>query len=323
MKYLPFELHTHTQHSDGDFIVSELIENAKKAGLAGIALTDHNTYSGYNEASDEGKKLEVLVIPGIEWTTFYGHLTVLGGSASNDWRVVSPATIKENVLSARKSGACIGVAHPTRVGYPICTGGWDDFLLKPSEYGIFTHYEVWSYLNPSVQHANLLSERKYASICEENIRLACVYGRDWHRGDSNVVYAATYLGIQGDLSIDNALDAIRNGRTYISCGLHAIFVLNDTNGVEYNVGARVRAGEYRFSGKISYFSDYYTKLNSIEYMEISLIGNGGNYTVPINKDGFFEFNLKCKEKKYLQPVVYGNVKGIYSKLLLATPYFFE
>ena len=79
MKYYPFELHCHTCHSDGSFTPEELILAAKQRGLSGIALTDHNTAAGVKEAVVYGKKYGILVIPGIEWTTFYGHITVLGG----------------------------------------------------------------------------------------------------------------------------------------------------------------------------------------------------------------------------------------------------
>ena len=44
MKYC--DLHTHSIFSDGTFTPAELIEGAQKAGLAAIALTDHNTVAG-------------------------------------------------------------------------------------------------------------------------------------------------------------------------------------------------------------------------------------------------------------------------------------
>lgn len=41
-KWIACELHTHTQHSDGQFTVLELAQTAKQCGLEGIAITDHN-----------------------------------------------------------------------------------------------------------------------------------------------------------------------------------------------------------------------------------------------------------------------------------------
>ena len=65
MSYLPCELHCHTLHSDGDFSVKELQEAAKENHLSLIALTDHNTMSGWDELDDS----VVPAIRGIEWTT--------------------------------------------------------------------------------------------------------------------------------------------------------------------------------------------------------------------------------------------------------------
>ena len=104
MKYYPFELHCHTCHSDGSFTPEELILAAKQRGLSGIALTDHNTAAGVKEAVEYGKKYGVLVIPGIEWTTFYGHITVLGGHSGINWTTVT----KENVVEKNKGSASGG-----------------------------------------------------------------------------------------------------------------------------------------------------------------------------------------------------------------------
>ena len=72
MSYLPCELHCHTLHSDGDFSVKELQEAAKENHLSLIALTDHNTMSGWDELDDS----VVPAIRGIEWTTYFGHMLV-------------------------------------------------------------------------------------------------------------------------------------------------------------------------------------------------------------------------------------------------------
>ena len=52
MSYLPCELHCHSVHSDGDYTVCELQKKAIDDHLAIIALTDHNTFSGWDEIDD-------------------------------------------------------------------------------------------------------------------------------------------------------------------------------------------------------------------------------------------------------------------------------
>lgn len=60
------DLHTHTTASDGQYTPTELIQMAKERGLEAIALTDHDTMDGLEEAIQAGKQLDLRVIPGIE-----------------------------------------------------------------------------------------------------------------------------------------------------------------------------------------------------------------------------------------------------------------
>ena len=67
------DLHVHTTASDGTASPAEVVKLAKAAGLSAIAITDHDTVSGYAEAAEAGKALGVEVIPGIEISTKYGR----------------------------------------------------------------------------------------------------------------------------------------------------------------------------------------------------------------------------------------------------------
>ena len=63
------DLHAHTTASDGSYTPTELVRYAKKMGLSAIAITDHDTVAGVEEASIEGRKLGIRVIPGAELST--------------------------------------------------------------------------------------------------------------------------------------------------------------------------------------------------------------------------------------------------------------
>jgi len=60
------DLHIHSSASDGSLRPAEVVRFAKKNGLQVIALTDHDTTSGLQEALEEGRKQGIEVIPGIE-----------------------------------------------------------------------------------------------------------------------------------------------------------------------------------------------------------------------------------------------------------------
>lgn len=74
------DLHTHTRASDGTETPAENVRIAHAAGLAGLAITDHDTVAGIEEAEAEGLKLGMLVVPGVEISTVAGgqDIHVLG-----------------------------------------------------------------------------------------------------------------------------------------------------------------------------------------------------------------------------------------------------
>jgi predicted metal-dependent phosphoesterase TrpH len=75
-----FDLHMHTTASDGAYSPRDLVRKAHAAGLRTIAITDHDTLEGIDEACRTGLKYGIHVIPGIEISTKYqGHsVDILG-----------------------------------------------------------------------------------------------------------------------------------------------------------------------------------------------------------------------------------------------------
>lgn len=66
MKYI--DLHTHSNCSDGSMTPAELVAHAAEKGISAIALSDHDTVAGVDEAMEWGKKLGVEVVPAIEFS---------------------------------------------------------------------------------------------------------------------------------------------------------------------------------------------------------------------------------------------------------------
>lgn len=65
------DLHTHSNCSDGTYSVKELMDYAHEKNLAAIALTDHDTVDGLDEASSYVKENypDMELVPGIEFST--------------------------------------------------------------------------------------------------------------------------------------------------------------------------------------------------------------------------------------------------------------
>ena len=73
------DLHTHSNISDGSMTPRELMEHAAQAGLAAIALTDHDTVAGLDEAEETATRLGIEFVPGVEFSTEYiSQIHVLG-----------------------------------------------------------------------------------------------------------------------------------------------------------------------------------------------------------------------------------------------------
>lgn len=60
------DLHTHSRVSDGTDSPAELVGRAADAGLDVVALTDHDTFDGLDEAVAEGERRDIQVVRGME-----------------------------------------------------------------------------------------------------------------------------------------------------------------------------------------------------------------------------------------------------------------
>src|SRR2546428_10075813 len=74
------DLHTHSTASDGIYSPTELLQRAKDIGLRVLALTDHDSTGGLEEAAHAAGKLDIDFIPGIEINTDVsgGEVHILG-----------------------------------------------------------------------------------------------------------------------------------------------------------------------------------------------------------------------------------------------------
>ena len=99
MKYA--DLHIHSTASDGSWTPAEVVHVAKEKGLSCIALADHDTVDGIEDAQKAGTELGVEVIPALEFSTLYrgGEVHMLGYCI--DWRDNNLRTELKKVADAR------------------------------------------------------------------------------------------------------------------------------------------------------------------------------------------------------------------------------
>ena len=63
---LAIDLHTHSCCSDGSLSPGDLVRRASASGLDVLALTDHDTIAGLNEARDAAAEAGIRLVPGVE-----------------------------------------------------------------------------------------------------------------------------------------------------------------------------------------------------------------------------------------------------------------
>jgi len=71
-----FDLHTHSTASDGTLSPADLVRRAAKAGVQFLALTDHDTTAGLQEARDEAEQLNISLIAGCEISVTWNNRTI-------------------------------------------------------------------------------------------------------------------------------------------------------------------------------------------------------------------------------------------------------
>lgn len=307
-KYYPFELHCHTFHSDGEMSPKTLIKASKERGYSGIAVTDHNTTSAVEEAVEWGKQYGLNVIKGIEWTTFFGHITALGNNTAIDWREINMQDIDEIIERASKAGAVLTIAHPMRYGAPICKGCFMELPITKFEY--ISALEVWSQRTPNQVNYNLKAVQLYDNLLQKGHRISAVYGYDWHREKDEASYAFTFLG-----DAENPLRSIKSGDTYISAGL-GIDVLADGENLPF--GSILTQGRHSFKIKVFEYFPEFCKKYGVNAKNIAIKGTScAEQSFNIGES----FMLDCGEG-YFRIEIQGEMEGKSNlTLVLTSPYY--
>ncbi|MBK8026973.1 MAG: PHP domain-containing protein [Chloroflexi bacterium] len=126
------EIHCHTINSDGDSTVAEIVALAESLGLDFLAIMDHNNLTHQVDLARIESPL--VLIPGYEVTTYYGHWNIWGDGDWVDFRVQAPSDLERAIAYAREDGYLVSCNHPRPFG--------PDWAF--AEVGGFACVEVWN-----------------------------------------------------------------------------------------------------------------------------------------------------------------------------------
>jgi hypothetical protein len=222
------DLHMHTAHSDGSCASQSgkrvpcpaflTVQSAAAQGLDFIAITDHNADSQYDAMRELQPYFDhVLLIPGREMTTFYGHLNVFGVTRFIDYRV-QPQSDRDTDAIVRDALAQGGIASVNHAMAPTgerCMGcGWTP--LKPADMSRFAAIEV---INGG-SGINFSSAEFWEQQLRSGHRLTAIGGSDNHNGPMTLDHPGAIgwptTAVQAkELSVPAILDGIRAGHVFI------------------------------------------------------------------------------------------------------------
>ena len=199
------EMHCHTYHSDGDSSPLEVVRKAEALGLDFLAIMDHNDIS--HLVAMNSIETPLILIPGLEVTTYKGHWNVWGDQGWIDFRIENEAQMAAAVAEAKRRGYVTSLNHPRPYGPDWVYTAADDHHC----------IEVW---NGGWALFNNISLEFWESRLRQGRRYTAVGGSDshFHKREHHAQFANPTLWIfcEGEPSALKLLDAIRAGHVAIS-----------------------------------------------------------------------------------------------------------
>lgn len=123
------DLHTHSSVSDGTETPAQLVRAAVAAGLGTMAITDHDSTAGWQEAASTASGTGLTIIPGMELSTRYSwksvHLLAYLFDPLNADLVAETSRIRAARLTRAES-----IVTRIAADYDL---SWDDVLAQTTE----------------------------------------------------------------------------------------------------------------------------------------------------------------------------------------------
>jgi predicted metal-dependent phosphoesterase TrpH len=183
---LKIDLHVHTTYSYDSLITpKDLIFYARKRGLDGVAVTDHDRIDG---ALKIAKETDFLIVPGIEISSLNGHIIGL----NVDELVPPELSVDETLDRIHEAGGIAIACHPIT------------FFKESLKGHISARFDAIEVINSSAFPFDY-SVRRSEEIASR-LGIARVAGSDAHYGPE-IGYAYTLVDCESE--VDEVVNAIR------------------------------------------------------------------------------------------------------------------
>lgn len=133
-----YDLHIHSAISDGTQSLEELVPLIAHTGLAGFALTDHDTASGWEQAARLAKEHDLDFLPGAEFSCRYRYTDDEGHSRTKTIHLLaygfdpvhSELAHRVEEIRLSREGRARAILERLAADYPLT---WDDVLAQVGE----------------------------------------------------------------------------------------------------------------------------------------------------------------------------------------------
>ena len=205
------DFHSHTVHSDGYNTIDEYAAACERLGLDFLAITDHNTSSHFEEIAQRPVRSNVLLIPGEEVTTHWGHANIWGVGCWVDFRCTDDAAMQRVLEHVHAQGGLFSPNHPKR------SAG------NPWEFAGVRGYRVVEAWQGAWRFHNTESLAFWEQRLGQGERVVAVGGSDCHAIAPAVQLhpwtlgnPCTWVHVRGPLDEAGVLDAVRAGHVFVS-----------------------------------------------------------------------------------------------------------
>lgn len=228
------DLHAHTGNSDASCRTQSgarapcptyrTVEAAAARGLDFIAVTDHNTTAHYAALRELQPAFdELLLVPGREITTFFGHANVFGPTDFLDFRMTDAgAPASGNWLDAATAeGGLMSVNHPGLPSGEICMGcGWILDVRDPAAFQLVEVVNGGTLAQTGSAEGPLQGFGFWHGRLNAGARVIGIGGSDNHDplrplDQPGAIGDPTTVVHMRELSLAGLLDGLRAGRAFI------------------------------------------------------------------------------------------------------------
>jgi hypothetical protein len=221
-RFYAVDFHVHSLEStDARPGLDEILDFAERVGLDAVEISDHNTVTQLDFFSAaQGRHPKVLLLPGIEYTTYAGHANAIGATNWVDHKIGQPGvTVEAGNDAIHAQGALFSVNHPSIEVGNACIGcAWKHTLDPMRIDAVEVGWGGWAeggfvFDGPAFDF--------WDGLCSKGAHVAALTGSDDHKAGVDVQKYQSPIGhgvtmVEADeLSVPAILAGVRAGRTVV------------------------------------------------------------------------------------------------------------